>query len=404
MVKVLKTLAAILPPESYLVGGFVRDRLLGKESADIDLIVPENPREVARRVAEVLKGHLFGFKKNIDTRGEVYTVVVPLGEKKLRIDISGYRDLPEDLKSRDFTINAMAVGLGDFARGRFEPIDPLGGLEDLKRGIIRATSFRELERDPVRMLRAHRFASQLNFKIEPATRGFVKERAALLRTAAPERVVQELLKGGRHGYTFFEGLFEDNLLRALFGEENYPEGLKLVKNAEGLKNLQNLERLKSGKTFLGEFSEEDILGWVLLFSTFGDLSAAEKYPFGGEFFKYLRGAREGFENLRGLNFSDAEALGEYLDRFKDYLYPIGILANLKGLGKEFEKLSEFFEKVYKPYGKPLIGGKRVAEILGIKPSPLVGKVLKKLRAEQLRGRVKTEREAEEFVKTLKGKL
>ncbi len=105
----LTLLSKYLPEETYLVGGFVRDYLLGRETKDIDLIVRGNAKSYAQRLAETLKGSHFGFEKNnIPLRGEIYTVLIPFNGKNVRVDISPFTSLEEDLAHRDFTVNAIA--------------------------------------------------------------------------------------------------------------------------------------------------------------------------------------------------------------------------------------------------------------------------------------------------------
>ena len=90
---------------------------------------------------------------------------------------------------------------------------------------------------------------------------------------------------------------------------------------------------------------------------------------------------------------------EYLKRFSPYLYPIGVLAKIYGAYDRFERVIHFYRR-WKEYSKPLIGGREIIHLLGIKPSPLVGEILEKLVLAQLEGKVKTKKEAQEFVKNL----
>ncbi len=395
MRELIGKLRELLPPDSHLVGGFVRDWLLGRKINDIDVVLKGKPEKFAQKVAEELGGSLFGFKKeNLPARDEVYSVVLPSG---LRVDISSFEDLEKDLSERDFTINALAWRLSDFPNAG-KVVDPFGGLKDLRKRLVRAISRENLIKDPLRILRAYRIAAELGFNIEAATREWLKELLPLLGRVAKERVVAELLKGAKYP-RFFELLKEDGVFKTLFGFNPAFDERKL---SELEKVAEKLKGFESPKTYFGGFKERELLPWFVLFES----TPTEKvkgvlkvYPFGEGFSKFLLGGLKGFRALRGL-----EDEVEFLDRFEIYLYPIGVLAYLNSLGGKFEKLAEFYEGRYKKLSKPLLSGSEVVELLGIKPSPLVGKILKELRRRQLEGEITTREEAVNFVKGFREKL
>ena len=188
---------AVVGP-AYLVGGSVRDALLGRECGDYDFATPLDPehieaavRAAGRRAYTV--GKRFGtiaFKLGGDTievttfRTETYV------DQTRRPDVVFVERLEDDLSRRDFTINAMAM---DAERGL---VDPFGGRDDLALGLIRAVGnprerFRE---DPLRMLRAARFASQLEFAVDAETISAARRLAHRILWVARERWVTELDK------------------------------------------------------------------------------------------------------------------------------------------------------------------------------------------------------------------
>jgi tRNA nucleotidyltransferase (CCA-adding enzyme) len=412
--KLLSLLVPFFPPETYLVGGFVRDYLLGKESKDIDLITEGNPEEIAQRVAKELKGNFFGFKKEKLTqkRNVVYTVIVPFEGEHYRVDISHFENLLEDLRERDFTINAMAINLHDFVSGKFEVIDPFGGQEDLKRKLIRAVDFKNLTADPLRMLRAYRFAQALDFKIDPALRDFVRKNAYLIKTVSKERIVTELLKATEppRSHRFFYLLCKDNLLENLFRlkfGKPYTDFLKDLGKLEKFiisKTYQNLEKIFGKMTFLGEFSEGSVLKWLLFFYYQPYFVAKENiksYPFGAEFEKYVLNTYKGFEILKDLNPENIEDTYQFLEKFKSYLKPIGVLSHIENNQQKFNKVLDFYLNKFLKLGKPLLSGREIIETLKVKPSPLIGKLLRELVIKQLKGEIKTKEEALNWLREYK---
>jgi poly(A) polymerase len=178
-------------PRLYLVGGVVRDWLLGKETKDID-IVCKNAKKISETVAGIKKAAVIAFEKKAD---EPCYRIIDRDHKEFVIDISEMRGdtINEDLKFRDFCINAIAMEI--IPEGVSKTlIDPLGGQNDLKQGIIRLCSDHAIKNDPLRMLRAIRFSAELGFTIENDTAVSISEQAFRLKESAPERVMSEMLR------------------------------------------------------------------------------------------------------------------------------------------------------------------------------------------------------------------
>ncbi len=188
--------------EVYAVGGFVRDSLLGKISKDIDFVVVGDGPAFARKVSSDLSAG------NVVIYEKFGTALVEVGGYKLEFvgaRSESYRrasrkpevepaDLPTDLARRDFAINAMAVALNRDGYGTL--IDPFGGLKDLRKGLIRTPREPQatFSDDPLRIMRAIRFATQLDFEIEEQTRLGMREMANRLKIVSAERISDEFLK------------------------------------------------------------------------------------------------------------------------------------------------------------------------------------------------------------------
>jgi tRNA nucleotidyltransferase (CCA-adding enzyme) len=176
---------------AYLVGGAVRDLLLGRDRADIDIAVEGEVAELARRLGGAVRSHqrfdtaavrVDGLEVDLAaTRSETYAHPGALPEVRPAT-------LAADLSRRDFTINAMAVQLS----GDPELIDSHGGLEDLQRGELQVLYPRSFEDDPTRALRAGRYAARYGFALECATEELI--RRADLSTVSRDRVEAELRK------------------------------------------------------------------------------------------------------------------------------------------------------------------------------------------------------------------
>ena len=175
--------------EAWIVGGAVRDAILGREVTDLDLAVAGDPGLAARAIAEEIGEHAF------ELSAEFRTWRVVGREHGWQIDLTALRGegIENDLAERDFTIGAVAVPLGGG-----DPIDPYAGLADLADKRLRAVGERSFGEDPLRLLRAARLAAGLGLEIEPSTVSMARARAARAAEPAGERQLVELrqLMGG----------------------------------------------------------------------------------------------------------------------------------------------------------------------------------------------------------------
>ena len=188
--------------EAYVIGGFVRDLILERPSKDIDIVVVGNGLELAEASAKILRVKKVSYFKNYGTAQFKY--------KDLEVEFVGARKesyqhdsrkpivetgtLADDQNRRDFTINALALSLHKDNFG--DIIDPFNGMDDLEKGIIKTpldpdTTFSD---DPLRMMRAVRFASQLDFRIDPRCLESLLANSSRLEIISQERISDELNK------------------------------------------------------------------------------------------------------------------------------------------------------------------------------------------------------------------
>ncbi|MCX5782217.1 MAG: HD domain-containing protein, partial [Elusimicrobia bacterium] len=235
--------------EVYIVGGWLRDKILHKENRDLDIITLANPISIAKKIARGLNGRLV----ILDTENKIYRVVLKNDKRLDYIDISKMKgsNILADLKNRDFTINSFAVPLEKEIRIS-EIIDPFKGLSDLKGKKIRLTSAHALADDPLRMLRAYRMASELKFKIVPETIKQIKKYAPKIKQSAWERIREELFKilSSEDSLNKIEELEISGLLDRLFPEidEMKRSGRKFYYHPKGLwqhstETLRSLENI-----------------------------------------------------------------------------------------------------------------------------------------------------------------
>ncbi|MGC9469261.1 MAG: DUF5678 domain-containing protein [Anaerolineae bacterium] len=185
----LQDIRTVLAGEDvWLAGGPVRDLLMGELPHDWDFATAGSGLALARRVADALDGAYYALDRERGTGRAV--VMEPGTEAPITIDFAELRgdDLVEDLRARDFTINAMAMTLEG------ELIDPTGGQQDLANRRLTMTHPRSFQDDPVRLLRAVRFAVRLSLTIEAETRNHIVTEAPSIEHAAAERAREELTR------------------------------------------------------------------------------------------------------------------------------------------------------------------------------------------------------------------
>jgi len=241
-ISVFETVAKVasrLGLETYAVGGYVRDLLLKRPCKDIDFVCVGSGIALAEAVAQEINAHVTTFKnfgtamiKHEDFDLEFVGARKESYRSDSRKPIVEDGTLEDDQKRRDFTINAMAISLNEKNYG--ELIDPFGGVAHLTKKIIQTPLDPEItfSDDPLRMMRAIRFASQLNFDIEADTFEAINKNASRLKIVSMERTIDELNKiilSPVPSYGF-KLLYQCGLLKEFFPEMVALQGVEYVDN------------------------------------------------------------------------------------------------------------------------------------------------------------------------------
>ncbi len=196
----LNTFAKARGARLYLVGGSVRDLLLARQITDFDFALASDAIHFAKAFAANIRATCIILEEDLPTA----RVIVKKGNSQLTMDFAQFRaeSLTDDLRLRDLTINAMAVVFEDMVSATdsihkldlHRVIDPCGGMNDLKAGLLQFPSECVVLADPIRLLRIYRFAAQLAFEIAEDAIAFVRKHRELLPNVAVERHRDELMK------------------------------------------------------------------------------------------------------------------------------------------------------------------------------------------------------------------
>lgn len=192
IIKVIKNLSEETKSDTFIVGGYIRDYLLKKQSDDLDITVSKNADIFAKKLATVLKGKYIV----LDLKNKNYRIALINNPNLKYIDVSLItgKTIQEDLLNRDFTINSLAVDINNFSNIKKNLIDVSGGYKDLKNKTIKISSKNSLVTDSIRMLRAFRLASDLNFVISKSTLYQIKKNASKIKLSVCEMRKNELFR------------------------------------------------------------------------------------------------------------------------------------------------------------------------------------------------------------------
>jgi len=432
----------------FIVGGSVRDILLGTTPLDYDIAVAGDARVFASALASACNGRLvaLGQKDKAVFRvvKDTYTFdIVPLFGATLATD----------LERRDFTINAMAYNL---ATG--EIIDPFNARSDLADRQIRLVSDRAFKEDPLRLLRAYRIGALLDFEIEPATRRTAQRDAHLITASAAERIQSELIKlvGTPHSHTYLSQMTEDRLLDAMIPEFSDLRGcvqneyhqfnvlehtLTAYEHLENLLNEPEAHLPQTGSQVRSHLDSDKAayLKCALLLHDIGK-PASKTVDRLGRIHFYGHGQKSADQALRicqRLKFSRRAI--KYIEFIiRNHLRPLFLFVasqkqdlKRKGMVRFFRKCGQLapdlllhtmadimgksrtstqrdadfihfaeallhvFFKEYEPQASlpPLITGHDLNRKLGLRPSPLFKLILKRVEEARLTGRIQTKHEA-----------
>jgi tRNA nucleotidyltransferase (CCA-adding enzyme) len=404
-----------LPQSAYLVGGAVRDALLGRRSEylDLDFVLPQDAVAIAREIAS--RYHA-GFVV-LDAERQIARVVFE--QATVDFALASGDSLETDLQRRDFTINAIA-----YNPHTNQIIDPLQGIADLKRGIIRMVSRKNLQDDPLRLLRAYRQAAQLNFIIEPETRSTICEFAPLLSQVAAERVQTELsyLLRSPQGSIWLKAAWEDNFLSQVLHKQVTAQNLSLVAVIDSVVNELGTTwqefpaKLESGIPGLAPGSKRTWLSMAKLASLLGNVTPTGLVADNNleellENRKYSRAeiravstvlkALPQLQSLAEINL----ALPNKIPVPKQYFFfqevgqafsAVAVLGVASGIA--VETIAPLIDRYCDPndqvaHPTPLVTGNDLIQAFSIRPSPHIGQLLNELQLARAEGRIFTREEA-----------
>lgn len=441
----------------YLVGGYLRDLFFNKESLDRDFIVDgQCAVDFARKVADKLDGYFV----LLDRKNDIARVV--LKDKIRFLDFASCvgKDVLEDLKRRDFTINSLAY---DVQNAKI--IDTQGGLDDLKNKIIRTCNLDNMTDDSLRILRAFRFSAQLGFKIEKTLFDFILKNKQLINKPAKERINVELMKllEGNFAYETLVKMKESEFIFELFPDlkkqlkvpPNLHHHLGLMDHSLECVNqieilIKNLSPKTSKIIFSDFFNTIKRSAFLKLGALLHDIGKFDTWTIEEDTGRHrFIGHEEVGVNLatpilKELKFSN-NSIKYITTLIKYHIYPSQLLkepnVSDKAILRLFRKLGEFtpdvillaaadrlsargpeitddivkenidgLKKLLKRYFQEsekiqnipkLLSGIDVMKILNVQRGPKVGKILAKLNDAQLVGDVKTKDEAVCFIKNMR---
>ncbi len=235
--KVISEIVEETNQQCFVIGGFVRDKILNRSTKDVDIVVVGSGIELAEKVAKKMGNRPVNVFKNFGTAmvnlPEIEVEFVGARKESYQRDsrkpIVENGTLQDDQKRRDFTINALAISLNKESWG--ELVDPFGGVKDLNAKILRTPLNPDItySDDPLRMMRAIRFATQLNFTIEKSSFEAIRQNAERIKIISKERIIDELNKiiQSPKPSIGFQLLESSGLLKIIFPDMQKLEGVEV---------------------------------------------------------------------------------------------------------------------------------------------------------------------------------
>ena len=400
-----------LPQPVYMVGGAVRDAILGRvrEYVDLDFIIPADAVKVARKIAQRYQA---GFVL-LDAERQIARVVFPHATADFAQQEG--ESLITDLHRRDFTINAIA-----YNPHTQEIIDPLEGYKDIESGLLRMISPVNLQNDPLRLMRAYRQAAQLGFTIEPATQETIRSLANSINQVAAERVRVEIgyLLANSQGTFWLNAAWKDGVLTSFFKNATEESFIKLTAVDQAYTLIsENWQQL--GEELANYVRETVKTSWL---ATAKLACLVDSKPEIAEIeLQELTYSRAEIRAVTtGLRlFSEIKAVKMplrkqyFLFREMGILFPavlvLALANDIVAKGMFEESMFVTYEPLIKRYLDkndavahpiPLLNGKDMMMALNIPASPLIGELLMEVGVAQAEGKISTVEAAIEFAANL----
>jgi tRNA nucleotidyltransferase (CCA-adding enzyme) len=392
----------LLPQSAYLVGGAVRDGILGRkrEYLDLDFVMPGDAVGVARKIA---KRYQAGF---VLLDGERNIARVVFGEGTVDIARQEGDDLETDLHRRDFTVNAIA-----YNPRTQEIVDPLHGYADIQAGMLRMVSAANLQDDPLRLLRGYRQAAQLDFEIDADTQKSIRELAPLLRNVAAERFRSELsyLLASSAGTKWIIQAAEDGLLKCFFKNitvEKYQRLLKVDSVMTQVTIIWQALEVELGK-YIRDTIKTTWLGIAKLACLVNhqpevaEIELAELTYSRAE----IKAVTTTLRLSRQLESLPMSLRQQYFFFQEAEAIFLAIAIYSLASNTSIEQIEPLIARYLNPddlaaHPTALLSGKEIILALNIAPSPLIGELLTEIAVAQVEGRISTKNEAIELAREI----
>lgn len=378
----------------FVVGGYIRDILRGVISKDKDYAIKHNVRNIAGKVAKRFDGTLVALKPPT-----TYRVVLKNRFRRI-LDFSSLQgSIDEDLKRRDFTINAIAWS------PKTGIIDPSGGKADLKRRIIKVVRTRNLLDDPLRIIRAYRVAGELGLKIEQSTRKNLRRYSSGLVKVAGERITEEVFKliVNKGATPYIKQCYKDRVLERIFkiNTGSLKANIKLLNKFDLL--IRTLPR--KPKRYLKEeisqgLNRMGIIRLALLFLNTHALIENTRLSVSNIIQRALTDIYKGYsiaiKDKGSLRTISKDRLFKVFNTAGDRVFEVCIVLSIVR-GYNTERLLAMAEDYLKIKDKAILNGEDIQRILHITPGKEVGKMLSSLKEAQFSGGIKNRAEAESWL-------
>jgi tRNA nucleotidyltransferase/poly(A) polymerase len=364
-------------PQTYLVGGFIRDLFIGKESNDRDYALTEDPTIVAHAMKEHFTGAIVNLKDEATVRLAI--------KNGITLDFTRYeRDIRKDILRRDYTFNAVsyspAVGIHD----------PLGGLTDLKERRVKMVKEENLKEDPVRILRAYRFVGELNADIEDRTRTALRTHKELLSNSASERITLEFFKllQSTLALKALKYAYNDKILDKIISINNSKLDAIMVKLFEVYEKLK-----ESPEDFLTRpISQGLTLQGLILLQILLMRSDPERSKL--SLSKRVSDRVLHFQNIKNKQLSEEAGRADIFDYFVESFISLDEKLAVDGR-LDLVDLSILFYEISR---KPLLNGHALKKHFHLKEGPIVGKLLYEVKKAQFSGLICDREQAIKYVK------
>jgi tRNA nucleotidyltransferase/poly(A) polymerase len=369
--------------EIYLVGGYVRDALMGLTSADRDFIVSGDLQSFVRKIQKITGGTVVQFKRDNMIRialrdGFTFDFSKPMGPLK------------KDLSQRDFTLNAIAwspdCGIIDYYQG----------VEDIKKKRIRALSENNMNSDPLRMIRAYRFAAELNGFIEYRTRKIIKTLCNKMKEVSPERITSELfnLLNSKNASKYLNMALDDGILTEIL----FISDRKLEINIRGVSKLERAIfgtqyytlKVVLDRLFSQNLTHKGLLCLELLLCNENLSSGIENLTVCNRIIKHIELVHRGLSFIGNRRKLPLNVLFDIFMKARRTSKDVLIIKNRHDLFGEYER----FKRIWK---NGFLDSDEIIRFAELRTGPIIGEVIEKAKKAQFERIINTRKEAIVFI-------